>query len=262
MTQENELTRDDAVLAAEYAVGLLEGEDLLQARGRAAKDGKFRDLVAWWEERLAPLLDEIDPAVPDASTWAKIEAQIAALKDAQESARSSGTDTASNVVDLTARLRRWQWTAAITSAAAAVALAYLAFFPTSQPGTAPDDTGAMPGPIASADPLVAQVPISDTGLRLDVTYIPESEKMLVAAVGLTPDGVHDHELWLVPGDGSDLQSLGVVAPGEVRKMEVPDEIARNLADGAQLLLTREPLGGKPVDQDAGPVVAEGAFKQV
>lgn len=262
MTDEIEITRDDAVLAAEYAIGLLEGEELLQARGRAANDAKFRDRVAWWEDRLAPMLDEIDPADPGEALWARIEAQIAALQDAEASARSSGSDTAPNVVDLTARLRRWQWTAAITSAAAAIALAYLAFSPTIQPGELPDAAGTMPGPIASADPLVAQVPIGDTGLRLDVTYIPESEKMLVAAIGLTPDGVHDHELWLVPGDGSELQSLGVVNPGEVRTMEVPAEVARNLADGAQVLLTREPLGGKPADQNAGPVVAEGAFKQV
>ena len=74
--------------------------------------------------------------------------------------------------------------------------------------------------------------------------------------------MHDHELWLVPSDGSALQSLGVVAPGEVRSMELPAEITRNLADGVQLVLTREPIGGKPDGVDAGPVVAEGAFSQV
>jgi anti-sigma-K factor RskA len=112
------------------------------------------------------------------------------------------------------------------------------------------------------DPLVATVPIGETGLRLDVTYIPESERMVIAAIGLAPDGVHDHELWLVPRDGSELQSLGVVSPGEVRSMTLPEDIARNLADGVELVLTREPLGGKPEGVDAGPVVAEGAFTQV
>jgi anti-sigma-K factor RskA len=115
--------------------------------------------------------------------------------------------------------------------------------------------------IASA-PLVATVPIGDTGLRLDVTYVPESEQMLIAAIGLSADGVHDHELWLVPGDGSAPQSLGVVAPGEVRSMTLPADVSRNLATGAQLLLTREPLGGKPDAAEAGPVVARGAFATV
>ena len=86
--------------------------------------------------------------------------------------------------------------------------------------------------------------------------------MLVSASGLSADGVHDHELWVVPADGSDLQSLGVVVPGEERRVTLPVEIARNMGDGVELLLTREPLGGKPVDQDAGPVVAQGALSQV
>lgn len=242
----DDMIRDDAVLAAEFAIGLLEGAELLAARGRMASDPAFAALVAQWEARLAPLLDEIAGGEPSPELWARIEAEIG-TRAANEDER---------VVDLRSRLRRWQWTAGLTSAAA-VALAFAAFGPATSPSSV-----TQPDRIAAAQPLVATVPIGDTGLRLDVTYIPESEKMLVAAIGLTPDGVHDHELWLVPADGSALQSLGVVAPGEVRSMELPDNIARNLGDGVQVLLTREPIGGKPADKDAGPVVAEGAFSQV
>jgi anti-sigma-K factor RskA len=139
--------------------------------------------------------------------------------------------------------------------AAAVALALFIFAPGRSPVEAPAQ-------IAAAAPLVATVPIGETGLRLDVTYIPESERMLVAAIGLTADGVHDHELWLVPADGGAAQSLGVVAPGEVRSMTLPETVTANLGDGAGLVLTREPIGGKPEGQDAGPVVAKGAFTPV
>jgi anti-sigma-K factor RskA len=86
--------------------------------------------------------------------------------------------------------------------------------------------------------------------------------MLVAAIGLTADGVHDHELWLVPADGSAVQSLGVVEPGAVRSMTLPEAVSTKLGDGASLVLTREPIGGKPEGQDAGPVVAKGAFTPV
>jgi anti-sigma-K factor RskA len=139
--------------------------------------------------------------------------------------------------------------------AAAVALAVLVFAPSDTPNEAPTQ-------IAAAAPMVATVPIGETGLRLDVTYIPESEQMLIAAIGLTPDGVHDHELWLVPDDGGAAKSLGVVAPGSVRSMAVPGEITAQLHDGSRLVLTREPLGGKPEGVDAGPVVAEGSFTRV
>lgn len=257
MSDNNDMIRDDGVIAGEYALGLLSGEDLLMARGRIASDPEFAELVAKWEERLAPLLDEITPIAPGERVWPEIQAQIDAQGAPRAYAGLAGGDAGSNVIDLQSRLRRWQWTAGLTSAAAAVALAFATFTPATNQAPV-----AQPAQIAAADPLVAQVPIGDTGLRLDVTYIPESEKMLVGAIGLSADGVHDHELWLVPADGSALQSLGVVAPGEVRSMELPAEIARNLSDGVQLVLTREPIGGKPADQDAGPVVAEGAFSQV
>lgn len=139
--------------------------------------------------------------------------------------------------------------------AAAVALALFLSSPIGSPV-------APPIQVAAAAPMVATVPIGETGLRLDVTYIPESEKMLVAAIGLTADGVHDHELWLVPADGSAVQSLGVVKPGEVASMTLPAAITAKMDDGAKLVLTREPIGGKPEGQDAGPVVAKGAFTRV
>ncbi|MEO1221851.1 MAG: hypothetical protein AAFY42_10945, partial [Pseudomonadota bacterium] len=63
-------------------------------------------------------------------------------------------------------------------------------------------------------------------------------------------------------NGSALQSLGVVVPGEVLSQDLAAEITSNMGDGVGLVLTREPIGGKPDGLDAGPVVAEGAFTKV
>lgn len=261
MSEEDDIKRDDPMIAAEFALGLLEGEELLAARGKLATDDDFAWRKEWWDGWLAPLTDEMaGAAVPSPEVWDRIEARIAGQRAAMIEAELGGGGPAANVIDLETRVRRWQWTAALTSAAAAVMLAVLVFAPGTGPAPAPIATD---GPtLAAAQPLVAQVPIGDTGLRIDVTYVPDSETMLVGAIGLTADGVHDHELWLVPADGSALQSLGVVAPGEVHSMPLPAEIARNLGDGVGLVLTREPIGGKPEGVDAGPVVAEGAFSQV
>ncbi|HSF12670.1 MAG TPA: anti-sigma factor [Erythrobacter sp.] len=253
-TPEPEVTRDDPMIAAEWALGLLEGEELLAARGKYATDPDFAWRKEWWDNWFAPLTDAMPGAEPSAQVWDGITARIAA----QQAALAPPSDeaaAASNVVALEARVRRWQWVAGLSSMAAAVALALFAFAPGRSPVEAPTQ-------VATAAPMVATVPIGETGLRLDVTYIPESEKMLVAAIGLTADGVHDHELWLVPADGTPLQSLGVVAPGEVRAMTLPASVTAKLGDGASLVLTREPIGGKPEGVDAGPVVAKGAFTPV
>lgn len=253
-TPEDGIERDDAMIAAEWALGLLEGEDLLAARGKYATDPDFAARKEWWDSRFAPLTDAMPGAEPGEHVWGGIAARIAAQQAAAD-ASSEHALPPSNVIALEARVRRWQGVAGLTSAAAAVALALFVF----APGRSPVDT---PTQIAAAAPLVATVPIGDAGLRLDVTYIPESEQMLVAAIGLTADGVHDHELWLVPADGGAVESLGVVVPGKVRSLALPRAVTAKLGDGASLMLTREPIGGKPDGVDAGPVVAEGAFTRV
>ena len=253
-----EVERDDPLFAAEWALGLLEGEELLAARGRAATDPDFAWRKDWWDNWFAPWTDQIAGAEPGAHVWDGIAARVAAQAGARTDPASTAAGTG-EVIELRARLRRWQWTAGLSSVAAAAALAVLAFAPGNAPLATPD---TAPVQVAAADPLVATVPIGETGLRLDVTYIPASEEMLVTAIGLTPDGVHDHELWLVPKDDGPLQSLGVVAPGEVRRMSLPAAVTAKLSAGAGLVLTREPIGGKPEGQDAGPVVASGSFNPV
>lgn len=256
MSQEPDIKRDDPMIAAEWALGLLEGEELLAARGKYATDPDFAWRKQWWDDWFAPMTDAIPGAEPSPHVWDGIAARIAGPTAATAPTITPATPApASKVVALQASVRRWQWVAGLASMAAAVALALVLSSPLGAPA-------APPVQIAAAAPLVATVPIGDTGLRLDVTYIPQSERMVVKAIGLTPDGVHDHELWLVPADGGALQSLGVVAPGTVRSMTVSDSVAAALDDGAGLVLTREPIGGKPEGASAGPVVAKGNLSSV
>ncbi|EDL48148.1 anti-sigma factor domain-containing protein [Erythrobacter sp. SD-21] len=230
------------MMAAEYALGLLEGEELLAARGREARDPEFAAEVAFWQDRLTPLLDEVDAATPREEVWERISA---ALADTGESGE---------VVSLASRLRRWKLAASVATAAAVAAVTLLVVSPTQSPS---------PVPATSQAPLAASIPIADTQLRLAVTYLPDRQELLVSASGLTADGVHDHELWLVPqSENTPLLSLGVVAPGEERRYPLAAEVAAEMADGSGLVLTREPLGGKPRDADAGPVVAEGRLQKI
>lgn len=236
---------DTERLAAEYAIGLLEGEELLRARGLQASDAGFAAQVAHWEAQLGPLLDEMAPAMPGEDLWHRVEAEL----DREGAARPAG---GGNVVAFERQLKRWKWATALSSAAAAIALAFVAL-----PGTrAPADEPA----IAQA-PLVSSIPIGDGPLRLEVTYLSGQQELLVSATGLTADGVHDHELWVVPPEGA-AQSLGVVAPGEVRKTSLDAALAAQIRDGAQLVLTREPIGGAAPGTSAGPVVANGEFSAI
>lgn len=237
-----ELSGDDR-LAAEYAMGLLEGEQLLAVRGRLAREPAFSGMVARWEQHLAPALDDIDGAEPSPDLWDRIANEVEQEGEAP-----------SPVVMLQRRVVMWQRMAAGSAVAAVTALALL-FVPLGD--------GPAPGPPESQPPLVASIPIADTPLRIGVTYLPDREELLVSADGIEADGVHDHELWLVPAqDGAKLQSLGLIAPGEQRRVPLDPALAAMIADGSQMVLTREPLGGKPPSEPAGPVVAQGAFDAI
>lgn len=226
---------DDDFLAAEYAIGLLDGEQMLAVRGRLARDSAFADEVARWETHFAPLLDELAGVEPNPSVWAGIERRLAA-------------DPEPKVATLERRLRQWQWTAGL-SAAAAVVLALLTVIP----GPRPQE--AHPAVLAGS------IPIDNTPLRLAVTFIPERRELLVSASGVAADGVHDHELWLVPDKGTPL-SLGLVKAGSERGVALDPVIARRIGAGAKLALTREPIGGKPEGRDAGPVVGQGTLSKI
>ncbi|MDC0886563.1 anti-sigma factor [Altererythrobacter sp.] len=236
---------DTERLAAEYALGLLEGEGLMRARGLIASDPDFASQVIRWETRLGPLLDEVLPALPREDLWKRIEAELAL-----ESVPA--VHETSNVAAFERRLTRWKWATGISSAAAAIALAFVAFPATRPPATQPA--------IAEA-PLVSSIPIGEGGLRLEVTYLAAQQELLVSATGLSADGVHDHELWVVASAG-DVRSLGLVTPGEVRKASLDEALAAQLQAGAQLVLTREPIGGAVPGTPAGPVVASGEFTAI
>jgi anti-sigma-K factor RskA len=70
--------RPQDVLAAEYALGLLEGEELLMMRGRIAREPELADAAAGWEEHFAPLSDELAGLKPPPHVWAQIEAEVEA----------------------------------------------------------------------------------------------------------------------------------------------------------------------------------------
>ena len=143
--------------AAEYAMGLLEGEALLATRGRIAREPAFAGLVAQWEKRLVPMLDDVEGLAPPPELWSRIASDI------EDGAGES------EVVSLHRRVVLWQRVAAGSAVAAMAALALLLVPLVQAPG---------PAPAQESTPLVASIPIADTPLRIGVTYIPGREELL------------------------------------------------------------------------------------
>ena len=233
------MSEERDLLAAEYALGLLDGAELAEARALAAADPSFRAEAARWTGQLAPMLDDVAPVTPSAHLWTAIERRL-------------GPVAANDNADVwRRRLNLWRGaTAAATALAASLALVVV----TRPTPFAPPVARAAPAP------MVAMLGDERRDMMLVASWDPASRRlMVVAASDLPPDPTHAHELWMIPADGKP-RSLGTM-PGPKMRAELPMPMAGQFREGVTLALSVEPMGGSPTGLPTGPVIASGKLER-
>ena len=239
MTVEPNSREERESLAAELALGVLEGEDLARARSLAVSDAGFVQAVARWSGRLAPLLEEVEPAEPPVRSWPEIERRI-----------GSPNEDGSNVVALRKRVNRWQ---GIAAGAMALAASLALVLVTQPPRTvAPVETRA-------ADPLVAMLADDAEDMKLVASWDTGSRRLIIAASDMPAEPGHSHELWVIPADGTP-RSLGTMPSSPRALMRVTQTLSGQLHRGATLAVSVEPAGGSPTGLPTGPVIASGKLE--
>lgn len=234
-------------LAAEYALGVLDGAGRADAERAARDDPSFAALVTQWNERLAPLLDEIAPAEPGPDLWQRINAAL-----------DAGGARATNVVAIERSLRRWRGMAAAMTAVAASLLMLVL--------TLPPSTTLAPPPPSTPAPTVQQAPmtaaIGDKGATsFVVAWSPGDRTMTVVPASIGPVANHSHELWLIPEGGTPV-SLGVISADRPLRLTMAAATAAQLTATATLAVSAEPSGGSPTGQPTGPVIGSGKLQSV
>lgn len=221
------------LLAAEHALGLLEGEELLTARGLVSTDPAFAAQVADWQTRLAPLLDKIGPITPSANLWPRIEAAIAA----------AGPD---EVVVLRRAVRRWQIGTGI-AVAASLALAVITFRPATPPQVT-DPAVPMATTLVSAG--------ANAGGPVTLVWQPDAHRLVAYSPQMRATAGHDYQLWILPKTGNPMP-VGLLKAGATQAMIMPPDLASHMGAGTSLAISVEPLGGSPTGLPTGPVIASG-----
>jgi anti-sigma-K factor RskA len=231
------------LLAAEYALGLLEGDERVEAQRRFAHEPAFAASVAEWNERLAPMLEGIAPVQPDAALWDRIRALL------EEPDRRPV-----ELVAVRRKLSMWKGYSAVVTALAASLLLVV--------GLRTADKPPAPQPAREVRPVMVATLAPETGpASLTASYDPSTNSLVVAPAALNPVPGHDHELWIIPDDGKP-RSLGLVAASEQRRFTLPAGLAPSLVETATIALSAEPTGGSPTGLPTGPVVASGKFSRV
>ena len=225
-------------LAAEYVTGTLRGPARRRFEVLLPAHPALKNAVREWQDRLMPLTLSIEPVLPSAQVWQRIEAQIggaASVHVAQPRAAETSTPWWSGL----AFWRGW------SGLATAVALGLLVMVNT-------------PGPAQA--PMV--VVLSSTTVNADGSAVPASFVASISGDGravvtkpllnVSLQADRALELWAVPAAGSP-KSLGLISASGasvVQKNKVPPGTAA-------LAVSLEPPGGSTTGAPSGPVLFVG-----
>jgi anti-sigma-K factor RskA len=215
---------DNDLLAAEYVLGSLEGEERRAAERLLATDVAFARSVAAWQQRLVPLTAQVPPVTPPADLWRRIEAAIL-------------PSTTAEILPFRRRVRFWQGT---TAAALAIAASLAAFILLQQPKSQE---------IAVLSPVSGGTPV------LIATTEPNGILVVQPTAAITVPEGKDLELWALPRGQTKPRSLGILPPSGRR-------LVAELAPNTQLLVSLEPKGGSPTGQPTGALLYGGSLVTV
>lgn len=219
-------------LAAELALGVLEGEELMRAHALVQEDAAFAAEVDRWREHLAGLARAVPEQAPARDLWPEVRARIA------------GDARPAPVARLVPRPRGvgfWRaW--ALAASLAAVALGGLVW-----------RYEDVFGP--SRRLVVVLEPAEEQRTAWLLAIEPRTHAVTPVATGAPPpDDDRVQELWIIPPGGAP-HSLGLI---EDRKtVYVPDPLA---SPEATFAVSLEPPGGSPTGAPTGPVVYTGAIR--
>lgn len=218
------MTDEDDILAAEFALGLLNEAEAAAVQVRARTDSVLSLRIAWWRDQLAPLASEVEMPAP-MGVWSRIEAQIPS---------NDNIDAA----------RPWKWATGGLGLVAAALVLFIAMRPLPVPIVEP----AVPTPMMAALS-------GEKGAVVAVSYDATSGKMMIAPTVLDP-GKGDAEMWIIPEGGKPV-SMGVMNAKATESHDVPMPLRPMVQPGATFAITQEAKGGSPDGNPHGPIVAAG-----
>jgi anti-sigma-K factor RskA len=242
---------DAVVLAGEYALGLLEGAELADARRRVLADPGFAAQAAYWDEHLAGLFaaqagDSLH--APPAELWRAIDRRLAGDAPGGAVARLAERRPAA---------ARWSW-AAIASAAALAGVAVLLYVGT--PDLRPADPAA---PTQAPRQLIAQLNAEQGGAALTARIDPVTHRMAMKAtkMDLALAGDMAPELWIIPAGGTP-HSLGMIPANGAQQRVLTRAEATMAIEGATLAITVEPRQGAPHSAPSSAPVMAAALVEI
>jgi anti-sigma-K factor RskA len=240
------------VLAAEYVLGTLDGEEREQAEALIASDPDFAARVGQWERRLGELSALAGGGVePPPAVWDAIKAKLPEVPQTTPLRLPELPRPGANVVDLLARVARFRMVAGAYGAMAAV-LALFIVTSTVAPTILPEALRPRPRVIvqmAEGPPppprYVAVLQRDAAAPAFIVTVDIAARNLTVRRVSAEREPGKSYELWLVSNKFPAPRSLGLVGGGEFTQTANLTPYDPATISDASFAVSLEPEGGSP-----------------
>jgi anti-sigma-K factor RskA len=222
------LTEDDNMLAAEYALGVLQGDARASFAKRMQDSPALTQAVRQWDEHFIAFTDDIPAVTPPAKLRKSLENRLFATQ--QPSLWNS--------------LNFWRGLAT-AAAVAVIAMGAWTLRPVEQNATST---------------LVANVAAAEGTFKLVAYYDNTSNELRLNRVDGAAASGRSLQLWLIAGTDAPV-SLGVMVDAAQSRIAVPAALREKLKSGV-LAVSDEPAGGSPTGAPTGAILATGPLTEV
>lgn len=237
------MTRDEHDrLAAEYVLGLLDGDERGTAERMLTSDAAFQARVQQWQKRFSEWDDTATDIPADEALWQRIEADLKPIAQTgtQPAAAARKEPSRGLLLTLWESLTFWR-SFGLAGAVAALALAVgMSFFALK----------------ASRQPVLVAVLMTDANQPGAVLRTFANGRAELTPLGdMQIPHNHSIQIWTFPNPNSGPVSMGVVQIAKTVLLDI-ENLPRPHSD--QLFaISIEPLTGSPTGQPTGPVVMKG-----
>jgi anti-sigma-K factor RskA len=264
-------SEDHIALAAEYALGTLDADERAQVETMMSVDKDFTAMVHAWEQKLGVLNQMVGSIEPRPEVWDKIRTAVGHSTPQEplilpqapppppvspDISQPAVAVDDSNVIQLSAKVRRWRNIATLTTAIAAALVAMItvqAWRPELLPeGIRPKPrtqvveakVPAAPAPVPSAQYVaVLQKDVGSPAFILTVDGA--TKNFTVRKVGAAAEPGKSFELWLISDRLQRPRSLGVIGGSDFTARPVLSSYDADTINAATYAVTVEQAGGSP-----------------
>ncbi len=226
-------------LAAEYVIGTLPNSERAGVNERRLRDSALDAEIMRWEQRLAPLLENVTPVSPPDGLLDKIQSQV--------SQTTSVISLDQHRKTLAARTRPWRMATGAMTALAASLAGFLIWTGPIKPDMSPK--------------YVAVIQEQSQSPAFLMTVDMNSHMCAIKSVISPPKPDKDYELWMVHESWKQPKSLGLIAKNDMELMPMSRDIEPDLYMNATFAVSLEPAGGSPTGVPTGPVMYAGRLVQ-